>query len=102
MIQQAGAIAGIVLDTTIGSSVTTSPMFTMSGDGVNVDDVTIPMVFIFNLEGNELVRAITESDGAISITIGNKIIINIKMKNKKKKKIQQNIISSNCFLNYFR
>ncbi|XP_049786542.1 ER degradation-enhancing alpha-mannosidase-like protein 3 [Schistocerca cancellata] len=44
--QKAGAIAGIVLDNTVGSSSATSPMFAMSGDGT--DDVKIPVVFLFH------------------------------------------------------
>lgn len=71
IIQEAGALAGIVLDTTIGSSSSTSPMFAMSGDGTTNDDITIPFVFLFNTEATELVRAIIDSENDIIVTIGN-------------------------------
>lgn len=70
IIQEAGALAGIVLDTTIGSSSTTSPMFAMSGDGTTTDEIKIPFVFLFNTEATELVRAIIDSENDIVVTIG--------------------------------
>ncbi|XP_054713818.1 ER degradation-enhancing alpha-mannosidase-like protein 3 [Uloborus diversus] len=54
-LQKVGAIAGIVLDNHPGTSAKTSPMFAMSGDGK--DDVTIPMVFLFNEEAALLLSA---------------------------------------------
>lgn len=41
------------MDNTEDSSYSTSPLFAMSGDGVN--DVRIPSVFLFNKEGNDLI-----------------------------------------------
>ncbi|XP_076298410.1 ER degradation enhancer, mannosidase alpha-like 2 [Lasioglossum baleicum] len=69
-IQQAGAIAGIVLDNVDGSSAATSPMFAMSGDGKEVDDVTIPVVFLFSVEASELLKAFTAAND-LTVTIGN-------------------------------
>ncbi|XP_012147039.1 ER degradation enhancer, mannosidase alpha-like 2 isoform X2 [Megachile rotundata] len=70
-IQKAGAIAGIVLDNVDGSSAATSPMFAMSGDGKEVDDVTIPVVFLFSTEASELLKAIAAAKGDLTVTIGN-------------------------------
>lgn len=56
-IQKAGAIGGIVLDNTPGSSSATSPMFAMSGDGN--DDIKIPVVFLFAQDANKLLLALT-------------------------------------------
>ncbi|XP_024938661.1 ER degradation-enhancing alpha-mannosidase-like protein 3 isoform X2 [Cephus cinctus] len=69
-IQKAGALAGIVLDNVPGSSAATSPMFAMSGDGKEVDDITIPVVFLFSAEANELLHAIVQSHGELIVTIG--------------------------------
>ncbi|XP_020300609.1 ER degradation-enhancing alpha-mannosidase-like protein 3 isoform X2 [Pseudomyrmex gracilis] len=69
-IQRAGAIAGIVLDNVAGSSAATSPMFAMSGDGKEVDDVTIPVVFLFFTEAAELMKAINAADGDLTVTLG--------------------------------
>ncbi|XP_039310464.1 ER degradation-enhancing alpha-mannosidase-like protein 3 [Solenopsis invicta] len=69
-IQQAGALAGIVLDNVAGSSAATSPMFAMSGDGKEVDDVTIPVVFLFFTEAAELMKAINEANGDLTVTLG--------------------------------
>lgn len=55
-IQKAGAVAGIVIDHTVGTSVTKSTMFAMSGDGV--DDVAIPMAFLFYDDAVRLLEAI--------------------------------------------
>ncbi|XP_057333329.1 ER degradation-enhancing alpha-mannosidase-like protein 3 [Microplitis mediator] len=74
MIEKAGAIGGIVLDTVIGSTIATSAMFAMSGDGISKDDIKIPLSFLFNVEANELVRAISESNGAITVTMGNYVV----------------------------
>lgn len=54
--QQAGAKAVIVIDNVLGSSSTDLPMFAMSGDGVN--DVTIPVVFVFQKDAEVLHAAI--------------------------------------------
>lgn len=70
-IQQAGAVAGIVLDNIDGSSAATSPIFAMSGDGKEVDDVTIPVVFLFSMEASELLKAIAVANGDLTVTLGN-------------------------------
>ncbi|XP_074078323.1 ER degradation-enhancing alpha-mannosidase-like protein 3 isoform X2 [Macrotis lagotis] len=59
-IQKAGAIGGIVIDDNEGSSSDTAPLFQMAGDGKNTDDITIPMLFLFNKEGNIILDAIKE------------------------------------------
>ncbi|XP_051868114.1 ER degradation-enhancing alpha-mannosidase-like protein 3 [Pristis pectinata] len=58
--QKAGAIGGIVIDDNEGSSSDTAPLFQMAGDGKNTDDVTIPMLFLFNKEGNIILDAMQE------------------------------------------
>ncbi|CAL7945771.1 unnamed protein product [Xylocopa violacea] len=70
-VQQAGAIAGIVLDNVDGSSAATSPMFAMSRDGKEVDDITIPVVFLFSMEASELLKAITMANNDLTVTLGN-------------------------------
>lgn len=68
-----------MLDNVAGSSAATSPMFAMSGDGKEVDDVTIPVVFLFFTEAAELMKAINTADGDLTVTLGNTIrIINIR------------------------
>ncbi|XP_053993954.1 ER degradation-enhancing alpha-mannosidase-like protein 3 [Hylaeus volcanicus] len=69
-IQQAGAVAGIVFDNAAGSSAATSPMFAMSGDGKEVDDVTIPVVFLFDIEASKLVKALGAAHGDLTVTLG--------------------------------
>ncbi|XP_044732219.1 ER degradation-enhancing alpha-mannosidase-like protein 3 [Chrysoperla carnea] len=66
-IQKAGAIAGIVVDNVPGSSAATSPFFAMSGDGVN--DVKIPVVFLFTDDAVKLRLAMT-ADPTLEVTIG--------------------------------
>ena len=51
-----GAVGGIVLDNTPGTSAKTSPMFAMSGDGT--DDVSIPLVFLFSADAELLLNAL--------------------------------------------
>lgn len=68
-IQKAGAIAGIVLDNVLGSSAAESPMFAMSGDGKEPDDITIPVVFLFSSEVLKLVIGHV-ADNSLSVTIG--------------------------------
>lgn len=59
-----------MLDNVAGSSAATSPMFAMSGDGKEVDDVTIPVVFLFFTEAAELMKAINAADGDLTVTLG--------------------------------
>lgn len=54
--QQSGAKAVIVIDNVPGSSSKDLPMFAMSGDGVN--DVTIPVVFVFQKDAEVLHAAL--------------------------------------------
>ena len=42
------------MDNTDGTSASTSPLFAMSGDGV--DDIKIPMVFLFMKESKQLME----------------------------------------------
>lgn len=58
------------MDNVAGSSAATSPMFAMSGDGKEVDDVTIPVVFLFFTEAAELMKAINAADGDLTVTLG--------------------------------
>ncbi|XP_025203612.1 ER degradation-enhancing alpha-mannosidase-like protein 3 [Melanaphis sacchari] len=51
-LQEAGAVGGIVIDNATDSSVITSRAFSMSDDGV--DDVSIPLVFLFASEARPL------------------------------------------------
>uniref|UniRef100_A0A2D4HGB7 Uncharacterized protein n=1 Tax=Micrurus lemniscatus lemniscatus TaxID=129467 RepID=A0A2D4HGB7_MICLE len=51
------------LDDNEGSSSDTAPLFQMAGDGKNTDDITIPMLFLFNKEGNIILDAIQSYEG---------------------------------------
>ncbi|KAJ8418998.1 hypothetical protein AAFF_G00004970 [Aldrovandia affinis] len=59
-IQRAGAIGGIVVDDSQGSSSDTAPLFQMAGDGHSTDDITLPLLFLFHKEGNILLEALRE------------------------------------------
>ncbi|XP_041133736.1 ER degradation-enhancing alpha-mannosidase-like protein 3 [Polyodon spathula] len=59
-IQLAGAIGGIVIDDNEGSSSDTAPLFQMAGDGKSTDDITIPLLFLFNKEGKIILDALKE------------------------------------------
>ena len=50
-VEKLGAIGGVVIDNNDESSAASSPIFAMSGDGS--DDVGIPLVFLFDLEGRK-------------------------------------------------
>lgn len=54
--EKAGAKGGIVVDNNKGSTSANSPLFSMSGDGV--DDVSIPMIFVFSNDAKPLFEAI--------------------------------------------
>lgn len=58
-IQSAGAIGGIVIDHTQGSTVEGQMLFAMSGDGTQ--DVKIPMLFLFHKEGHNLLQVLMAS-----------------------------------------
>uniref|UniRef100_A0A8D0C0T7 alpha-1,2-Mannosidase n=1 Tax=Salvator merianae TaxID=96440 RepID=A0A8D0C0T7_SALMN len=70
-IQKAGAIGGIVIDDNEGSSSDTAPLFQMAGDGKNTDDITIPMLFLFNKEGSIILDAIQEYE-AVEVLLSDK------------------------------
>uniref|UniRef100_V5G0I0 alpha-1,2-Mannosidase n=1 Tax=Anoplophora glabripennis TaxID=217634 RepID=V5G0I0_ANOGL len=65
-VQRYGAVAAIIIDNTPGSSTASSPMFSMSGDGV--DDVKIPSVFLFNQDASKLLLALSK-DPRVEVTI---------------------------------
>ena len=69
VLQALGAVGGIVLDNTDGTAANTSPLFAMSGDGV--DDVKIPMVFLFMEEAKLLMRVMAENKD-LSVTLEEK------------------------------
>ena len=66
-VEAAGAVGGIVVDNTEGSSSDTSQVFAMSGDGTN--NVNIPMVFLFHKEGKILHDAVDERPGVIKVML---------------------------------
>uniref|UniRef100_A0A8D0HG28 alpha-1,2-Mannosidase n=1 Tax=Sphenodon punctatus TaxID=8508 RepID=A0A8D0HG28_SPHPU len=70
-IQKAGAIGGIVIDDNEGSSSDIAPLFQMAGDGKNTDDIIIPMLFLFNKEGNIILYAIQEYE-AVEVLLSDK------------------------------
>ena len=58
-IQALGAKGGIVMDNVPSSSINDSPMFAMSGDGT--DDVSIPMLFLFDRDAKALFKALSDN-----------------------------------------
>lgn len=62
-VQRAGGIGLIVVDNVPGSSLKTSPLFAMSGDGN--DNVNIPVVFLYSDDGQRLLSAIHENSHLI-------------------------------------
>jgi len=69
VVQSLGAVGGIVLDTTEGTAAATSPLFAMSGDGV--DDIRIPMVFLFMEEAKKLLEFL-KSESDLEVTLEEK------------------------------
>lgn len=65
-VQKYGAIAAIIIDNTPGSSIQSSPLFSMSGDGT--DDIKIPAVFLFKQDATKLLLAYTK-DQTIEVQI---------------------------------
>ncbi|CAG0912442.1 unnamed protein product [Notodromas monacha] len=63
---RAGAVGAIVIDNVAGTSARESPMFAMSGDGT--DDVRIPVVFIFEADGRDLLHAL-ERDPELEVVL---------------------------------
>ncbi|KAJ2954390.1 hypothetical protein O0L34_g2653 [Tuta absoluta] len=66
-IQAAGAKLAVVLDNIPESTYENTALFAMSGDGK--DDIQIPAVFLFTLEGNFLTEAF-EADPELMILVG--------------------------------
>ncbi|XP_050308914.1 ER degradation-enhancing alpha-mannosidase-like protein 3 [Anthonomus grandis grandis] len=64
--QKYGAVAAIVIDNVIDSSLDNSPMFSMSGDGS--DDVKIPAVFMFSQDAQKLLKAL-DNNPFIEVTL---------------------------------
>lgn len=58
-LQKVGAVGVIIVDNTSGSSSTSNPIFSMSGDGTN--DVVIPTVFLFTQDASKLFLAISRN-----------------------------------------
>lgn len=48
------------LDNNVGSSAAKSPFFAMSADNSRVDDITIPVIFLFHLESQKLQNQLLE------------------------------------------
>ncbi|XP_051960020.1 ER degradation-enhancing alpha-mannosidase-like protein 3 isoform X2 [Xyrauchen texanus] len=59
-LQEAGAIGVIFIDHRVGSSCGKTPLFQMVGDGETIDDITIPLVFLFSNDGAILTAALEE------------------------------------------
>ncbi|KAI6238777.1 Alpha-1,2-Mannosidase [Aphelenchoides fujianensis] len=57
-LQDAGAIAAIVIDNHPGTSADTSPLFAMSADQEDVGDIHIPALFLFHFEGQQLLSRV--------------------------------------------
>ena len=55
-VEALGAVGGIIVDNVAGGSAASSPMFAMSGDGT--DDVTVPVVFLFEADAQPLLAAL--------------------------------------------
>lgn len=59
-LQEAGAIGVIFIDHREGSNSEENPLFQMVGDGDSTEDITLPLVFVFNREGAVLTAALEE------------------------------------------
>ena len=70
VLQSLGALGGIVMDNTEGTAAATSPLFAMSGDGV--DDIKIPMVFLFTEEARQLMNVMAANKD-LSVTLEEKL-----------------------------
>ncbi|XP_040574557.1 ER degradation-enhancing alpha-mannosidase-like protein 3 [Lepeophtheirus salmonis] len=58
LLESLGAVGGIVIDANDGSTSKASPLFGMTGDKGKSDDVSIPLVFLFNEDAKPLLQAI--------------------------------------------
>eukprot|EP00096_Caligus_rogercresseyi_P008881 TRINITY_DN2893_c0_g2_i1.p1 TRINITY_DN2893_c0_g2~~TRINITY_DN2893_c0_g2_i1.p1 ORF type:complete len:862 (-),score=266.40 TRINITY_DN2893_c0_g2_i1:1746-4331(-) len=68
LLQSLGALGGIVVDSTDGSSSTMNPLFGMTGDKGKSDDVSIPLVFLFKEDAKPLLEAL-RNDPNLEITL---------------------------------
>uniref|UniRef100_A0A1A7XUB7 alpha-1,2-Mannosidase n=1 Tax=Iconisemion striatum TaxID=60296 RepID=A0A1A7XUB7_9TELE len=59
-LQQTGAIGVIFIDHREGSNSDETPLFQMVGDGDSTEDITLPLVFLFDREGAVLTTALEE------------------------------------------
>lgn len=80
-VEAAGGVGMIVVDNAEDTTFSTSPLFSMSGDGVN--NISIPSVFLFGKEGRELVLAYnfdtTEAKSNFLVYIGDNTLDNNKL-----------------------
>ena len=65
--QSHGALGVIIIDHVEGTTSASSQLFGMSGDS-NSDDVTIPSVFLYKKEGDEL-RSLMKQSGSTKIEV---------------------------------
>nr|CAD7393192.1 unnamed protein product [Timema cristinae] len=72
-IEEAGALAGIVVDNTPGTSAAHSPMFAMSGDGKE-PPVNIPLVFLFYQDAWQLLHA-ARLNPALEVSISDMAVV---------------------------
>nr|CAD7261104.1 unnamed protein product [Timema shepardi] len=72
-IEEAGALAGIVVDNTPGTSAAHSPMFAMSGDGKE-PPVNIPLVFLFYQDAWQLLNA-ARLNPALEVSISDMAVV---------------------------
>uniref|UniRef100_A0A8C4R6P3 alpha-1,2-Mannosidase n=1 Tax=Eptatretus burgeri TaxID=7764 RepID=A0A8C4R6P3_EPTBU len=70
-VQAASAIGAIVVDDTEGSSGDTATFFQMAGDGKTTDDISIPLLFLFNKEGKMLLQAL-RSHGMLEVLLASR------------------------------
>merc|ERR1712178_162490 len=70
--EEAGAVAAIIIDNEDNTSIKTSPIFQMSGDGKR--NASIPAVFLYSKEGASLTGFMKEKgiNHQVPVYIGNK------------------------------
>jgi hypothetical protein len=71
--EEIGAVAAIIIDNEENTSIRTSPIFQMSGDGKR--NASIPAVFLYSKEGASLTGFMKEKSGMnhqVPVYIGNK------------------------------
>lgn len=73
--QAAGAVGVVIIDNNEGSSSDTQPIFAMSNDEDNKDDVKIPAVLLFSEEGRILknaMAALDDTDNRLTVRLATK------------------------------